>query len=281
MSAWIAGVKLAIGDYIGFVDGDDWVNDNMYESMVYTAKQYKAEIVTCAFLKDYGTYVEEVPVFIEEGIYYGEKLYKQLYTMLINVGYGNYRGIGASRCNKLIKRELLINNLKYCDCRISYGEDLNITVPVALDAKRIYVMKNSFFYHYRQNPSSITNSPSYKEKFWETCLVLNDNLRRVVKEKGYEKLLKQLDMDLVYMAWTSLLNECRNNDHISNIYRNMKQITNNDHVKRGFLYLNYKKMPLKEKIVLRLIKSKRVSLLYFIYKTTNHSILRKRGKLTG
>ncbi len=278
MNAWITGVNVSTGDYIGFVDGDDWVSHAMYESMVDKVNEHDSDLVVCGFYKDYGVHGGQiaVPVYAEEGLYTKDKLHTQLYTKLINVGYGNYRGIGASRANKLIRRDLVINNIKYCDNRITYGEDLNITVPVALDANKIYVMKNSFLYHYRQNPTSITNSPTYKKNLWNACLLLNEKLKIAINEKKFEELSYQLEVDLIYLSWTSLINETRSNTNFKNIYRCMKKIINNNNVRHGFEYLQFEKMTFKEKLVIHLIKSRMILLLFIIFKVSDFKYIKRK-----
>ena len=42
-----AGLDIARGEYIGFVDSDDWIEPEMYETMLATAKESEAEIVAC------------------------------------------------------------------------------------------------------------------------------------------------------------------------------------------------------------------------------------------
>ncbi len=49
------GINMAKGEYIGFVDPDDWVKPDMYEKMYNQAKKFSSEIVIC----DLSKYVEE------------------------------------------------------------------------------------------------------------------------------------------------------------------------------------------------------------------------------
>lgn len=41
------GLELVTGDYLGFVDGDDWIEPDMYETLVHNLKQYKSDIAVC------------------------------------------------------------------------------------------------------------------------------------------------------------------------------------------------------------------------------------------
>ena len=50
-SASNAGIEVATGDYIGFIDGDDWIEPNMYEVLLETADKYNSDIVQCCWVK--------------------------------------------------------------------------------------------------------------------------------------------------------------------------------------------------------------------------------------
>lgn len=266
MSAWKSGLHIANGDYIGFVDGDDWIRNDMYKNMVDKIIEYDTDIVCCGYIRHYGTRIEEAPVFVSEGLYFGEKLHDEIFSTLIDAGYKLNRAIYASRCNKLIRRELLINNVEYCYDQISYGEDLNIIVPTCLDAKSIYVMKNAFYYYYRQTINSLTNSISYKPRLWEEILFLNSQLETVLHDKGFEHLGKQLDTNLVYMARIALNNECKNKVELKQIISNMRKIITNPGVTRGIHYLQYDKMSFREILLAKLLQYKMSRIWFFMHK---------------
>ena len=58
-SARNSALDIASGDYIGFVDSDDWIEPDMYEILIKNAKKYDADISRCAGLLDYCDRSEE------------------------------------------------------------------------------------------------------------------------------------------------------------------------------------------------------------------------------
>ena len=52
-SAWIAGAKASVGDYLGFVDSDDWIDMDMYKRMYKKAKSHNADMVLCGLVKEF------------------------------------------------------------------------------------------------------------------------------------------------------------------------------------------------------------------------------------
>ena len=52
-SAWKAGMELAQGNYVGFVDSDDWIDKEMYERMLKMAQREDADMVVCGLVFDF------------------------------------------------------------------------------------------------------------------------------------------------------------------------------------------------------------------------------------
>lgn len=175
MSAWMEGVKHVSGDYIGFVDSDDYIELDMFEKLNQKAKEYNADIVMCKCIyeqiKD-GQIISQTQQNngIVEGFYEGENLEKIRFNMLPKSG-ANY--ISPSRCNKIIKKEVLLKNLKYCDTFISSGEDVNIIVPCFFSINSFYYLDEAK-YHYIKNITSISHT--YKATLKEQYHRLIDKL---------------------------------------------------------------------------------------------------------
>lgn len=54
-SARNAGLEIATGEYIGWVDSDDWIELDMFEYLIKNAQTYKADITVCSRIEQYGT----------------------------------------------------------------------------------------------------------------------------------------------------------------------------------------------------------------------------------
>lgn len=95
-----AALDIASGDYIGFVDGDDWIEPNMYEQMLYIMEKSDADIVQC------GWFIEEPSGerFLKcEDKYCEEYSSDQALDELIEHIGGH---LNTSVCSKLFKREI-------------------------------------------------------------------------------------------------------------------------------------------------------------------------------
>ena len=108
MSAWKYGVARASGDYIGFVDSDDWIDADMYEKMLAAATDTGADMVCGSFVREYtdGRQVFE-PVLLQSGFYDRARILAEISPNLLSSRKLRNRIICPSRVVKLFKRELL------------------------------------------------------------------------------------------------------------------------------------------------------------------------------
>ena len=134
-------LKKIKGDYVLFVDSDDWIEPDMVEFLVRKATDNNAEVAMC------GMVVNDTPVKKE----YTESLLSQEECVRAFLFHNELRG---SLCNKLVATSLLHN--VWFHCEISYGEDALFCWHFFQNAQRI-VMTDRQLYHYRMNDSSISH----------------------------------------------------------------------------------------------------------------------------
>lgn len=154
------GVELAQGELVTFVDSDDWIEENMYESMIEVYVTEKVDLVSSGLKYDYNnekdTVYQELDL-LAEGVYDRENIQKDILPIMIwNNEYGR-RSITSSVCNKLFKRELLQKTICRVDDRLTFGEDAAITYLYLVKANKISIM-NSSWYHYVIRKNSMVRS---------------------------------------------------------------------------------------------------------------------------
>lgn len=147
-------ISLAEGDYILFVDSDDWIEADMIEKMLYSLDASQADIVVCGYIKDFGSYSSLCPVATNEFIISGaENVIKSLLF---------HKELNGSLCNKIVPRKFYEGLSFRKD--IWYGEDcLFFWQALNQGVHNIYFMKDCY-YHYRMNENSISHeSFNYKK----------------------------------------------------------------------------------------------------------------------
>lgn len=198
MSAWRYGLEKAEGEWIGFVDSDDWIDADMYEKMLSQGEKTGAELVMAALIREYDDRREKEKLFVQPGFYDRERMEKELFPVAISMGTMLDRGASPNRVTKIFRRVLLQGNLHLCDEQISLGEDLITTFACLCDAKSVCVM-DFYPYHYRIRGTSIMGKRNLA--FTSQSVLLNETVRRIAQEKDVFDFSQQLDNDLISLVY--------------------------------------------------------------------------------
>lgn len=177
MSAWTLGVRASKGDYIGFVDSDDAVSPDMYEKLLKISVENDVEIVMCDS-KDSLTGMHDRSS-IERGLYEGERM--NLIKSKIFPFPGNVV-VSNARWNKLFKRHLIIENLKYTDSLSRTFEDRYIVPAAVMSAKSFYYLDEPL-YIYTQDREGC-NSKKYKQNLIDDVERMYEVQKQVLLDKG-------------------------------------------------------------------------------------------------
>ena len=141
-----AGIDVATGEYLVFVDGDDYLEPNAYEMMIAEMQDPEVSLVAAGIITE--DINGNVNILMNET---KAKLSKEeAFANLL----GNNRTIAHSSCNKLFRRQLF-DQLRYKK-GIIY-EDMQI-LPKILDICEKVVLLNVPVYHYIKRSGSITEN---------------------------------------------------------------------------------------------------------------------------
>lgn len=173
-----AGIDAASGEYLAFVDSDDYVSPHFIEELYQLLQDTGCAIGQCRF-----SYVKGDGL-VEEGdsafcIYRGESLMEQLY------GPEEKATCFVVAWNKLYRAELFKETgIRYPEGRIH--EDEATTYRLFHEAKKLAFLDRALYGYYTENGSSITSGFSAKRLQWLTA---HEERIAFFKKNGYEKLL--------------------------------------------------------------------------------------------
>lgn len=148
-----AGLSIASGEYIGFVDGDDYIEPNMYESLVYLIEKNKVDFVHSGYYKNeiqYNT-PKRSEIVLCEAMQQKEYILRRMIF-----DQTNSNSITPSIWSKLYKRDIITKAYMEIDNSNTYGEDLLCLCNCIRRSSSFYVDKGCY-YHYVIRESSICN----------------------------------------------------------------------------------------------------------------------------
>ena len=163
ISARKSGVAVASGEYISYVDGDDWLKPQFFQTIINYANETNADIVIGGHIEKWSNYEETQINKIQKGIYTGKNLEK-IYSKMLFYGKFSQPGIFSYVWGKLYKKELVKEFQLAVDDKIFIGEDAACLYPCILKAKKIQIVDDANYF-YRQRIGSMIKSPDkYEEK---------------------------------------------------------------------------------------------------------------------
>lgn len=174
-----AGLEIARGEYLLFLDADDLFKPNMAERLYTEAVKYDADIVICSHVhQNMRTKVNT------SGLGMAYSTFPENTVIDCAKVKGLYAAFWGAAWNKLFKREFIETlGLRYMDTRIS-NDEFFVTAAMT-SAKRLVAVKDELLTIRRfVNPDSITSSRS---KCNEDIVKVMDQIYRWLKEKGYWK----------------------------------------------------------------------------------------------
>lgn len=155
ISARQAGLRAAAGEYIGFVDGDDWIEPNMYEVFYKQIELHHPDMLVCEFFYSYPDKEEKSQYRLKQSLYTRAELEKNVFpTMLFYEKFYQF-GVYPNCWSKVFKKELLEKYLFQVDTRTRLGEDTAFTYPCLMDSNSLCFIEEPL-YHYRINNESMT-----------------------------------------------------------------------------------------------------------------------------
>jgi len=192
-----AGLKAASGKYIGFVDGDDWIEPELYEHMYNLAEKHQVAFVESGVIdsSDSG-YRTRISNF-DEGCYKGENYEKLIIPRLMYFGEFYRFGVMPYVWNKLYRSELVKECYGKIGDKNSMAEDAACSYPYAVKGGSVYI-SHKCLYHYRVVGNSMkrtVDSGIYN--------VLREQYHLIKEEyensKYCECLIRQLEYYIVYI----------------------------------------------------------------------------------
>ena len=242
-SARNTGLQIATGDWVAFVDSDDWLEENYFEVLINAAKTNNVEVVLCGY--------NRVVLSNKESINNSEKtivLNSRAFLIKIlnpQTGYGF--------CHmKLYKKEVIKDIL--FDANLIVGEDALFNEQIAYNVKKVCMIEKSL-YNYRINLNSAVKKydPEYANKYLKSMKVNKEYLMN--NYSGDKEIIQNYYNYVAFHVLLIAVNYCYNKQNkTKNKSKLMKEICGCGEFKEGIQKSNYKSLSLTRKIAMFTIK---------------------------
>ena len=180
------GIELAKGEYLSFIDSDDFIDEKMLETLYLNAKDNNADIVCCEVYL-YNKKIKKIrKKFLKKDIYsFTQNNYEYFYK-----NYYFNKIYSHNAWDKIYKAEIIkANNIKFGDNKRIFAEDNFFQFQILQYAKKIMFLNEPLYYYYIR-PNSIMNQ--YKENLVERHLNMIDDLNNIIKSKPNNSLLRKV-----------------------------------------------------------------------------------------
>lgn len=259
-SARNAGLRIASGTYVGFVDSDDTVSVDMYEKMLHIIESERVDFVMSDYIRipaDGKPYLKTLD--IRAGRYDKEDLRREIFPRLImgeNVDYGPL--LSVWHC--LYRTDFLRSNGFYFDEEVRWSEDNIFSAIIGYHAKSFFYMKGEGLYHYHQNPGTITTT--YRSGAWEVYCTMNQHLHDVFDNVTDFDFSRQLKLHMIYYACNCIGQALSQQKETA--LADIRKILNSQQLIMTFRNFPMPDISWKLKIQLLMMKYKLVNGLYLI-----------------
>lgn len=186
-SARNVGLKSAKGDFITFCDSDDWVEKDIYETLVNAINESHSEIACCKYITENLNLSNK---YLETKLINPEAAVK---LVINNNEYGGYLWNKMFSRNVIYDKELILFNQD-----IHILEDQLFVIRAISNCKKVSIIDNRL-YHYEQNEGSALNSRMSEKSISQTTA--RELIYLELKSKG-------MSNEVLYLAWSELIKSC-------------------------------------------------------------------------
>lgn len=239
------GLEIAKGDYIGFVDGDDYIEPNMYEILLNNAIENDADISHCGYQMVFPSRVD---------YYYdtGKKVIQDNKKGIRDIIVGDYVEPGI--WNKLYRKSTIEN--VFMPVGIKINEDVLFNFYAFTKSKKSVYEDLPLYYYILRKGSTATSKVNTNK--------LYDPIK--VRKEIFDYCLKNYDKELQSLSYTSYLNA------VISLYRTIKNNKLKDEKSNAKKYKNDIKQ-IKERLPLS--KRTKVEKMLFLHFTSLHMFVYK------
>ena len=258
------GIKTSTGDYITFVDSDDWLEPNAIELLYTTIIRENVNVVRGNYYKNYTCdkphSIGDIGDFKNKKLFTTDENFENIIDRLIDGRIQGYVYLLIIKRECILATSLFIKELKFMEDLVFYFELFN-------NIESIYFMSDPV-YHYYINSNSCTQSKEYYMRNMYNIQKVNKYLKKILKNsKFYNKdRIEKIDTlhvnSIIGNFFTMYKASCKTNKELK---ESMEELLNNKEIMSLFNNINLKLLPMHLRISIVLTLKRKYKTLFLFY----------------
>lgn len=228
-SARNKGLEEARGNYIIFLDSDDWISNKTLEECINEYNKNNPDIIVFSIKKS--TSQKPLPIYVKDGLYTNEDLKKIINKNLI-YGSNGKSAFLKSLSGKCFKKEIVYNYQLNLPKEITIGEDGLVFIESVINSKSLSVISKAseacYIIYERENSVSKSSDKFALQKNMIAFKCYNNIL------KTNSALIKQINRNVVMQIYTSILFLLRSNASDEYINKELEIVFENKEILNQF-----------------------------------------------
>lgn len=262
------GIKASTGDYIVFLDSDDWMDTEAIEAAVTVAQNSGSDTVLWGYVREFAE------KSVEKKIFDGDRIFDSAETRDLHRRLAGLKGEElrnpentdalVTAWGKLYTASVIKENkLQFVDTKIIGTEDLLFNMNYFGFAKKCSFIDKPYNHYRKDNETSLTRS--YKAKLFSQWSELYSRIRKYLDENELgEDFHKALDNRICLSMIGLGLNELCNKESHKTRIRNLKNILSSEQYVKAYKNLEFGYFPIHWKLFFAFCKRRNALLVYIL-----------------